>query len=85
MIVDFKMNFYRENYKTFNELMKIAIGHEKKNYICEINPSCSFSGSKFVIKSSVNMNQRYNLLNYIRMGLVFVLIQSNQPMKTQRI
>ena len=55
------MNFYRENYKTFNELMKIAIGHEKKNYICEINPSCSFSGSKFVIQSSLNMNQRYDL------------------------
>ena len=44
----------------------MAIGHGKKNYICEINPSCSFSGSEFVIKSSLNnKKQRYHRNNTI--------------------
>ena len=41
-------------------MIKVAIGHEKKNYNCEINPSCSFSGKKLVIKSSLNKTKRYH-------------------------
>ena len=60
-MTNFDINYYRQKYKTFDDLIKIAIGHAKKNYICEINPSCSFSGSKFVIKSSLNKKERYHL------------------------
>ena len=55
------MQFCRENYKTFDDLLKIAIGHGKKNFACKTNPSCSFSGKAFVMKSSLNKNQRYCL------------------------
>merc|ERR1712141_774101 len=37
-----------QNYKTFDDLLKIAIGHGKKNFVCKTNPSCSFSGKAFV-------------------------------------
>ena len=58
LVNNFEINCYSQNYKTFDDLIKMAIGHGKKNYICEINPSCSFSGSEFVIKSSLNKKQR---------------------------
>ena len=59
VIIDFHIICCRQKYKTFDDLIKKAIAHEKKNYICEI-PSCSFSGSKFVIKSSLNKTKRYH-------------------------
>ena len=63
---DYHIICCRQKFKTFDDLIKIAIAHEKKNYICEINPSCSFSGSEFVIKSSLNnKKQRYHRNNTI--------------------
>ena len=53
--------FCRENYKIFDNLLKIAIRHGRKNFVCKTNPSCSFSGKAFVMKSSLNKNQRYCL------------------------
>ena len=55
------LNCFREKYKIFDDLIDIAIRHKKKNYVCEINPLCSFTGQAFVIKSSSNMLKRYNL------------------------
>ena len=59
VITDYHIICCRQKYKTFDDLIKIAIAHEKKNYICEISPSCSFSGRKFVIKSSLDKTKRY--------------------------
>ena len=53
VMTKFDINCYREKYKTFDNLIKIAMGHGKKNYTCEINPSCSVAGSECVIKSSI--------------------------------
>ena len=53
------VNFYRQKYKTFDNLIKIAMRHGKKNYNCDIIPSCSFARSEFVIKSSLDKKQRY--------------------------
>ena len=39
--------------------MKIAIGHGKKNYVCEIDQSCSFAGSEFVSKAILDI--KYNI------------------------
>ena len=58
---NFDINCCREKYKTFDNLMKIAMGHGKKNYTCDIIPSCSIAGSEFVIKSSLDKKQRYKL------------------------
>ena len=55
------LNCYREKYKIFDDLISVALRHEKKNYVCEISPLCSFSGKAFVIKSSSNMTKRYHL------------------------
>merc|ERR1712150_268788 len=50
-----------QKYKTFDDLIKVAIGHEKLNYYCDIIPSCSFTGRKFDVRSSLNKKQRNNI------------------------
>ena len=60
VITEYHIICCRQKYKTFDDLIEIAIAHEKKNYICQISPSCSFSGRKFIIKSSLNNTKRYH-------------------------
>ena len=56
---DFDIEYYRQKYKTFDNLIKIAVGHGKNDYICDIIPSCSFAGIEFV--SSLTKRQRYDI------------------------
>ena len=41
---------YRQKFKTFHNLMEKGLAHEKKDFVCDIIPSCSFAGIEFVIK-----------------------------------
>ena len=61
VVTNFNINYYRQKYKTFDNLIKTAMGHGKKNYTCNVIPSCSFAGSEFIIKSSLTKKQRYKL------------------------
>ena len=42
----------------------MALGHEKKDYVCDIISSCTFSGKEFVRKKVVSLKRDERLVLY---------------------
>ena len=58
----------------------MALGHEKKDYVCDIIPSCTFAGKEFVRKKIVSLKREERLVmcrnkNLNRKDLLSMLIE----------
>ena len=42
----------------------MALGHEKKDYVCDLIPSCTFTGKEFVRKKMVSLKREERLVIY---------------------
>ena len=43
-------------------MIKIALGHEKKDYVCDLVSSCIFTGNEFVRKKVLSLKREERLV-----------------------